>query len=226
MFGKNRKKTVGLCVMVVTSCFILATIWAVLATPETALAKKPGGGGGKPEALHGTATFRDALGDRVQSDGGGPYTDASIGKKGSATVLGLGEFFRLKVQEDKKGVGRRFDLSFPDSVPASYLPSEAYFWSFNVSCTLSEFRAVTIGNSAKMNARLYFGTKGRIASSINYGNYDYLEEAGDPVTVTRTGEYKWTIESLPGDEAFLRKENEDWRGRASMPFLIEYDGTP
>ncbi len=41
MFGKNRKKKVGLCVMVVTSCFILAGLWAVLATPETALAKKP-----------------------------------------------------------------------------------------------------------------------------------------------------------------------------------------
>ena len=45
MLWKNRKKKVGLCVMVVTSCFILTTLWAVLATPETALAKgKPGSG--------------------------------------------------------------------------------------------------------------------------------------------------------------------------------------
>ena len=41
MFVKNRKKTVGLCVMVVTASLVLATLWAVLATPETALAKKP-----------------------------------------------------------------------------------------------------------------------------------------------------------------------------------------
>ena len=41
MFGKNRDKRVGLCVMVVTSCFILATLWVVLATPETVLAKPP-----------------------------------------------------------------------------------------------------------------------------------------------------------------------------------------
>ena len=41
MFGINRKK-VGFCLMVLTSCFILAGLWAVLATPGTALAaKKP-----------------------------------------------------------------------------------------------------------------------------------------------------------------------------------------
>jgi len=56
MFGKNRKKKVGLCVMVVTASLVLAGLWAVLATPETALAVKPekppklpkdGGGNGK-----------------------------------------------------------------------------------------------------------------------------------------------------------------------------------
>jgi len=41
MLCKNRKKRVGLCVMVVTSCLVLATLWAVLATPETALADPP-----------------------------------------------------------------------------------------------------------------------------------------------------------------------------------------
>jgi hypothetical protein len=40
MFGKNRKKKVGICVMVVTASLVLAGIWAVLATPETALAHK------------------------------------------------------------------------------------------------------------------------------------------------------------------------------------------
>ena len=41
MLWKNRNKKVGLCVMVVTSCLVLAVLWAVLATPETALADKP-----------------------------------------------------------------------------------------------------------------------------------------------------------------------------------------
>ena len=59
MFGKNRKKTVGLCVMVVTSCFILAALWAVLAAPETALAAKGGGkgGGGGKETRTYQVTF-------------------------------------------------------------------------------------------------------------------------------------------------------------------------
>lgn len=62
MFGKNRNKKVGLCVMVVTACLVLTALWAVLATPETALAgkpdtppgqdkEKPGGGGGERTAL-------------------------------------------------------------------------------------------------------------------------------------------------------------------------------
>lgn len=46
MFVKNRNKTVGICVMVVTSCFILAALWAVLAAPETALAHHRSGHGG------------------------------------------------------------------------------------------------------------------------------------------------------------------------------------
>ena len=41
MLQKNRKKKVGLCVMIVTSCLVITTISALLATSETALAKKP-----------------------------------------------------------------------------------------------------------------------------------------------------------------------------------------
>jgi len=41
MFGKNRNNNVGLCVMVVTACLVLAGICAVLVIPETALAVKP-----------------------------------------------------------------------------------------------------------------------------------------------------------------------------------------
>ncbi|MHC4629669.1 MAG: hypothetical protein ACYS9C_00200 [Planctomycetota bacterium] len=63
MFGKNRNKKVGLCVMVVTSCFILAALWAILATPETALAKKPDGvgGGGEKLSVHYWLSFQDTL---------------------------------------------------------------------------------------------------------------------------------------------------------------------
>jgi hypothetical protein len=57
MFGKNRKKKVGLCVMVVTACLVLAGIWAVLATPETALATKPPHDHDKEEKEEATYTL-------------------------------------------------------------------------------------------------------------------------------------------------------------------------
>ena len=41
MLCKNRKKRVGLSVAVLTSCLVLAVLWTALATPGTALAKKP-----------------------------------------------------------------------------------------------------------------------------------------------------------------------------------------
>ncbi len=68
MFGKNRNKKVGLCVMVVTASLVLAALWAVLATPETALAHhRPGhgggkgGGGNKGESVHYWLSLQDPL---------------------------------------------------------------------------------------------------------------------------------------------------------------------
>ncbi len=78
MFGKNKNKTVGLCVMVVTACLILTALWGVLGVPGPALgAGKSGGKKGSGQgALHGCIELRDAVGDRVQSDDGGPiYCD-------------------------------------------------------------------------------------------------------------------------------------------------------
>jgi len=221
MFGKNRNKKVGLCVMVVTACLVLATVWAVLATPETALAAKPA-------ALHGSATFRDDAADRVRSDGEGPYTYTGSGK-GDAILLGLGDFFRLRVKVDKKGVGRRFVLDFLDSegnliVDPAFLPENEYTWSLYVGGTLEEFRNVPIDDvGVTMVGRLRFGTKGVDAANVNYGAAPTWD--GDPVTVTRTGTDKWTIESKPGDEAHLFRDNGELFGFASMPFLITYDGT-
>ncbi|MCH7557617.1 MAG: hypothetical protein IIB56_09205 [Planctomycetes bacterium] len=71
MFGKNRNKKVGLCLMVVTACLVLAGLWAVLAVPETALADhkpghdKPGGGGGKDEPIIFTV---DVVEDRDRTE--------------------------------------------------------------------------------------------------------------------------------------------------------------
>jgi len=56
MLWKNRNKRVGLCVMVVASCLAVATAWALLATPETALAKKPPKPGDEPTRYGVTMT--------------------------------------------------------------------------------------------------------------------------------------------------------------------------
>ena len=83
MFGKNRKKKVRLCLMVVAACLFVAGVWGILATPGTAWAEKGGKGGGgknqdKPVEVPGCATFRDDSGDAVKSDGLGPYCEAEI----------------------------------------------------------------------------------------------------------------------------------------------------
>ena len=64
--NKNQRKKVELYLMAVTSCIVLAGVWAVLVTPETSLAKgKPvGDGGGGNDSV-----CIEFLGGGVQSDG-------------------------------------------------------------------------------------------------------------------------------------------------------------
>ena len=242
MFGKNKNKRVKICLMVVTTCLVLAVLWAVLATPETALAKKPDNpGGGEPEALHGTATFEDRDGDRVRSDDGGPYTYTGSGK-GGAILLGLGNFFRLSVNVDKKVVGRRFDMNFTapplevvdvndDPITfdlTAFLPASEDFWVLYVQGTLQEWRDQPLyddnvqSTEVKRVGRLRFGTKGVDYAYVNYGAAPTWD--GAPLTVKRIGTDMWTIESKPGDAAHLFREKEVLFGYAPMPFLITYYG--
>jgi len=109
MFVK-KNKTVGLYLMVVTACLVLATLWAVLATPETALAKKPGGGGGgKKQEISVSVTFWDRDGDAVQSDEEGPYT-RERGNKVKA-FIGMGGQLRLQTWDSTV---RSILLNIPD----------------------------------------------------------------------------------------------------------------
>jgi hypothetical protein len=110
MFGKNRNKKVGICVMVVTASLVLAGLWAVLATPETALAapKKPkppkGGGDGACCSLNFCITFRenDAIGgDELDEDNDGetdPYCNG-------------GKIVAIAGGSAKQGCGFRFDMN-------------------------------------------------------------------------------------------------------------------
>ena len=52
MSNKSKNKRVEICLMVVTASLVLAGLWAVLATPETALAKKPDEPPGQEEARY------------------------------------------------------------------------------------------------------------------------------------------------------------------------------
>lgn len=128
MFGKNRNKKVGICVMVVTASLVLAALWAVLATPETALADppdnppgqdkdKPGGGGDACCSLDFCITFRDDVegdGDAILSDGEGEYCNGGKIMAGAGGTAKHGCGFRFDMNRGQKfGQGRRgfLDLS-------------------------------------------------------------------------------------------------------------------
>ena len=167
----------------------------------------------------------DALGDRVQSDGGGPYTDASSGKKGSATVLGLGDFFRLKVQLNKKNEGRSFSLDFTGlDIDSAFFPKSENIWILWVKGTLAEWRDQQLEAPVLRKGNLFFGQTGKDEANVSYGRWGD-ETQRDLLTVTRTGDDVWTIESLPGDLAyFYRQDAGKGFGSGLMPFQVTYEG--
>jgi hypothetical protein len=232
MFGKNRKKTVGLCVMVVTASLVMAGLWAVLATPETALADhkgkphgKPGGdGGGENSAIHGCVELRDDTDDRVQSDTRGEYCDGE-----DSTIVGLLEFFRFKMKVKNNGVGRRLFLNFAnftdqDAVNAC-LPADQNVWILGVDGTLAEWRAQDLNAGVLRDGNLHFGKTGKDEANVSFGRFG----RGDDLTVTRTDVDVWTIESLAGNTAVLWRDLVDGTAvpcaSGSMPFKVTYDGT-
>ncbi len=243
MFGKNRNKKVGICVMVVTASLVLAGLWAVLAAPETALADKKTGGGKKGSgqgALHGCITLRDAGGDGVQSDwfatdatpGDNPYCDGF-----DNTTVGLLEFFRFSMRVKKNVAGRRLVLDFTgftdqDAVN-SCLPADKNVWKLGVKGTLDDWRAQgdTEDNPQLRNGNLHFGKTGKDEANVSFGKFD----VGHPLTVTRIDidedgslDDAWTIESFPDDTAVLWRDLVDGIAvpcaSGSMPFLVTYDG--
>jgi hypothetical protein len=119
MLQKNRNKRVELCLMVITSCLVLAVVWAILVTPETALAKgKPPGGGGGGEVgqeILVCIAFDDAEGDGIKNDGDA-YCDGDA--KGKVTAI-VGRNFNIVLETNnsrKTTAGRTLWLDLSDSL--------------------------------------------------------------------------------------------------------------
>lgn len=244
MFGNNRNKKVGLCVMVVTACLVLAGIWAVLATPETALAKKPDGSKGGGKYLHLSVTFRDADGDRVTSDASddedGTYYDGE--DKVIALAYKLFRFDTTRGASSHKG-GKRtvtLDLSgFDDSpfdqdpiveVPVDMRLGFEYTVDEYGNGSLKELDVSGMGegegNAIQATMSIHFEYNGE-PYGLAFGHIaqfiDVIEEnTGCPVTVTRTGPETWTIAT--DDQAALYlldwKNGPIYYGDSIMPFLV------
>lgn len=250
MFGKNRNKKVGLCVMVVTASLVLAGLWAVLATPETALAKKPdkppgqdkpdkpGGGGGK--YLYLDVFFDDDGLDRVKSDGLGTYSH------GKDKVIALA-YKRFRLDTTKKGGKRTVTLDLSDFVESpfgqnpivvavdmrlgfKYMEDEAGDFLEELDVTgMSEGDdnaiKATMSIHFSYNGELYGLAFGTIAQWI-----DEISVGTDPVTLTRTGPDTWTIEATSYDQAALYLL--DWKngihryGGDIMPFEVTLEVQP
>ena len=180
MFGKNRKKKVGICVMVVTSCFILAALWAVLATPETALAapKKPkppkGGGDGACCSLNFCITFRenDAIGgDELDEDNDGETDPYFNGGKIVAIAGGTA----------KHGCGFRFDMN-----KGKQFDQEGRFGFLDLSaCLNDDGKVVDIGFDPPFTSGLvelqFRFNKRNDADILPTEDKDGVKGDGDPV---------------------------------------------
>jgi hypothetical protein len=206
----------------VAGCLILAAGIA-LAEKGGKGGGKPGGndGGDKPVALHGCITFADRVGDSVWSDGVGAYCDSID------SSIGLLEFFRFNVELAKDGTGRTLSLSIADVVDPNELPANEEFWTLAIrNVHLDDWRSQALGAAVLRNGKLSFGKEPNDDLVILYGDFDY----GTPLTVIRTDDDVWTIESLPLDTAVVARQGKGNAnfiplGSGAVPFKVTYDGT-
>jgi hypothetical protein len=108
MLWKNRNKKVGLCVMIVTSFFILAAIWAIMATPETALAKGNPASGVNYKMVIDTENFTHQSAPLLTDNGDGSawtfFTRITVTPTGSDYPIGVGKIGVVVVFKEQKGV--------------------------------------------------------------------------------------------------------------------------
>lgn len=119
MLIKSKDKRVGLCLMVVTAPLVLAVLWAVLATPETALAKKPDKPGGSGEDTVPTCVQFDDVGSVVGDLGNTIYCNDKKAKVSVSVSSTTGHFNLETSSSNKVGAGRGLVVNFGTPVMLS-----------------------------------------------------------------------------------------------------------
>jgi len=231
---KSKNRRFEICMMVVTSCFILAGLWAVLAAPGTALAAPPegkgkgGGGGGGNDPV--CFTF---LGGGVWSDGLGDYCNNKKGKVEAIMDSNGGVKLRTNTaghRDPEAGrtffvdFGRPIDLNGDDPdcgaflqttsvLPAGFVNKNENFGLLGV-----DLRAMEVGETrtdasmAIMVSFLYPGGETGERLTIIYGpenRFGCDSTNSTQVTVKRETETEWTI------------TNRDANGELSQAILHE-----
>jgi hypothetical protein len=246
MFSKNRNKKVRLCLMVVTSCFILAALWAVLATPDTALAKPGKGGGGKKQEIQVRVTFDDSKAG-VKSDGLGSYT-RERGNKVKA-FIGLGGQLRLQTWDStvRSILLDIPDISDPDCPDGGFghanlvtLGEDDNDDGFLTEPQLDpgvggdrlNLLEMGVGSSTRAGLRIGFP----VPDNKNGDAWYVLFGGGQAglVTVTRESDSMWTIEAIEDIEAgdsdlaaLVRSgQGQEPCNHVSMPFSITVEILP
>ena len=235
MFGKNRNKKVGLCVMVVTASLALATVWAVLATSETALAHK---NEADPDHSHGKGSegdgdFKD-IPVCIEGLDGGVKTDGKDGGNYCASERGVTAFVgrrRAIKLGFKKNSNRTILLTLGgpiDPIDGDPTPTAGEEPTLSGGKMVEpEFRVALLQNVSNMDVGAELLTTGRLTFLDNNGTvwglfwgpndwaggFDLTntENAAPPVSIIRNSAVEWSVtttEEGAGHRAYLWKG--DW----------------
>jgi len=107
MLWKNRNKKVQTCLMIVTSCFILAALWVIIATPETAQAKGKPGSDVNYEMVITTDPLEEPSSLLTNNGDGSPwtfFTRTTVEPTGSGYLIGVGKTGVVVVFKEQQGV--------------------------------------------------------------------------------------------------------------------------
>ena len=174
---KTKRFTVSLGLVLALSLLVLA------AAPSHAA--KPGGSG----RGNCSATFADAAGDAVRSDGGGAYID------GGSITVDCGNDVRFVWGNARTVVFNLTSFGGPGPVNVA--------GSLGVEVDGAGLRdGMAVGESLPAQKVQFTFTVGNTQYRLQYGSL-YLTDT-DSATVTRTGDLTWEVESTSGQFARLQ----------------------